>query len=115
MKIFLRLILNAIALLLVSNFVPGVHIDSTFSAFIAAIILGIVNIVIRPILLLLTLPINLITLGIFTFVINALMLELVAAIVKGFTISGFTAAFSGAILLWLLSMVIDRLLITKDV
>jgi putative membrane protein len=114
MKFILRLLLNALALLVVARFVPGITLDSTFSAIIAALLLGVVNAVVRPVLLLLTLPINLLTLGVFTFVINSLMLELVAAIVKGFTVANFSAALIGSVVLWLLSMLIDQLLRPRE-
>ncbi|MEI6477571.1 MAG: phage holin family protein [bacterium] len=101
--LLLSWLINALALILVSNFVPGFEVNGIFAALVAAFILGLVNAVIRPILILLTLPINLLTLGLFTLVINALMLELVASIVKGFTIETFWAALWGAIVLALIS------------
>ena len=114
MKFILRLLLNALALLVVAQLVPGILLDSSLSAVIAALLLGVVNAFIRPVLLLLTLPINLLTLGVFTFVINALMLELVAAIVKGFTVASFGSALAAAVVLWLLSMLIDRLFRSQE-
>lgn len=108
--IILRLIVNALALLVVSQLVPGFDAGGFYSALIAALVLGIVNVLIRPVLLLLTLPINLLSLGIFTFVINALMLLLVESIVKGFVINGFWPALEGAVLLWLISLITDRFL-----
>ena len=110
MELFLRLILNAFALVLVSRFVPGFEVATFYAAVIAALILGLVNVLIRPVLLLLTLPINILTLGIFTFVVNALMLLLVSSIVKGFSVHGFWPAFEGAVLLWLISLVLDHFL-----
>ena len=107
--LLLAWIINALSLFLVTLILPGFHIANFYVAMIAALILGLVNIVIRPIILLLTLPINLITLGIFTFVINALMLLLVSTIVKGFTIDNFTTAFWAAILLWLMSFLTNTL------
>ena len=101
--IILNWILNSLTLMLVANIVPGFTISSFFTALIASLILGLVNALIRPILLILTLPINFLTLGIFTFVINALMLLLVSSIVKGFNISSFSSAFFAAILLTLVS------------
>lgn len=105
----LRWLLNALALIAISYLVPGIHVDSIYAALIAALILGLVNIFIRPILLVLTLPINIITLGLFTFVINALMLLIVSSIVKGFTIAGFWPALIGAIVLWLISFATNAL------
>lgn len=105
-----RWIINAIALLLVSQFVPGFHVNTIYTALIAALLLGLVNAIIRPLLILLTLPITLLTLGAFTLIINALMLLLVASIVKGFTIDGFSPAFWGAIILWAISFLSNHLL-----
>lgn len=95
--------INTLALLLISRLIPGFLVTSLFSALVASLLLGLVNAVVRPIILLLTLPINLITLGLFTFVVNALMLLLVSNVVKGFTITSFAAAFVGALLLWAIS------------
>lgn len=108
--LIIRWLLNALALLIVSNVLPGFQVDGLWYALIAAAILGLVNILIRPLLLLLTLPINLVTLGLFTFVINALMLLLVANIVEGFSITGFGTAVWAAIILWLVSMLLDLLM-----
>lgn len=89
----------ALALLGIAYVVPGFRVSSLGVAIVAAAILGIINLIIRPILLVLALPINLLTLGLFTFVINALMLKLAAALVPGFTIVGFWPALLGAIVL----------------
>jgi len=104
----IRWILLALSLILVAWIVPGIAINGFFAALLAALVIGIVNILIRPIVVALTLPINLLTLGLFTFVINALLLMLVAAIVPGFTVAGFGAALIGSILLSILSVVINR-------
>jgi putative membrane protein len=96
---------NAITLLIVSQLVPGFHIASFGTALILAIILGLLNAIIRPIILLLTLPFNILTLGLFTFIVNALMLTLASAIVKGFSIDSFGTAVFAAILLWLISFI----------
>ena len=107
--LILRWFLNALALIIVSTIVPGFVVTSFWSALVAALFLGLVNVLIKPVLILLTLPINLLTLGIFTLVINALMIELVASIVKGFTVTGFGAAFIGALVLWVVSMGINQI------
>lgn len=103
----LRWVLNAFALWLVSEIVPGIHADGVFATFVAALVLGILNALVRPLFLLLTLPINLLTLGLFTFVINALMLELTGSIVRGFAVDGFGSALIGALLLSLVSFVLN--------
>jgi len=102
--ILFRWIINALALLLVANVVPGFHMNSFFSALIAALALGLVNALVRPLLFVLTLPVTIVTLGLFTFVINALMLWLVSSMVKGFDITGFVPALLGAMVLWIISL-----------
>ncbi len=113
MQLLLRWILNALALLLVTRVVPGVTVDGFYSALIVALVLGIVNALIRPILVFLTLPINLLSLGLFTFVINALLFWFVSTLVKGFQVSGFAAAFWGALVLWTVSWITNSSL-SKD-
>lgn len=100
--------LSALALLFVAWVVPGISFAGFMSAFWAALVMGIVNISIRPVLLLLTLPINLLTLGFLTFIINALLFWLVAKLVPGFTVANFSAAFLGALLLSIISLFIHR-------
>lgn len=101
--IVLRWLLSAITLFLVSLAIPGIHVASVWSALIAALVLGILNVLIKPILKLLTLPITILTLGLFSFVINGLMLWLTSTIVQGFAVASFSDAVLGAILLWLLN------------
>lgn len=103
MNILIRLLLNAAALLLVAYLVPGFHVDGFYAALIAALILGVVNAVIKPILVLLTLPVSILTLGLFTFVINAALIWFVSTIVKGFEVESFTAALIGGLALWVIS------------
>jgi putative membrane protein len=105
----LHLVLTAVALLVVANVVGGVEVGGFAAALIGALILGLVNAVVRPVMILLTLPLTIVTLGLFLFVVNALMLWLVAAVVPGFRISGFGAALLGSLLLTVLNMLIDRL------
>ncbi len=99
MNIILKLFVNTLVIMLVAYFLPGFLVPNLFTAFIVALVLGIINITLKPILLLVTLPINILTLGLFTFVINALMLMLVASIVKGFEISGFPTALLAALII----------------
>ena len=94
----------------VAYLVPGIAVASFYSALVAALILGLVNILIKPILIILTLPINILTLGLFTFVINAGLLLIVSSIVKGFEIANFSAALMAAIVLWLCSILTNTLL-----
>ncbi len=107
--LIIRWVLSALALLFVAWIVPGISFTGFLSAFYAAFVMGLVNIFIRPILLIFTLPINLLTLGLFTFIINALMFLLVAKLVPGFMVIGFVAALLGSILLSILRVFIIRL------
>ncbi|HEY1074334.1 MAG TPA: phage holin family protein [Patescibacteria group bacterium] len=102
-------IINALTLLLVANYLPGFHVSGFYAALITALVLGLVNAVIRPIVILFTLPINLLTLGLFTFVINGLMIWLVSTVVKGFEVDSFNTALWAALILWLISFVTNAL------
>jgi putative membrane protein len=108
-----RWIVNAAALLLVAYMYPGVHVTDFWSALIAAIILGLVNAVIRPLLVILTLPATILTLGLFIFVINALLFWFVAEIVRGFAVDGFMAALIGSILYSVITLVTSWLLFSR--
>lgn len=110
MKLMLVWLLNAVALLLVPMVVPGVHIDTLYSALVAVVILGLVNSVIRPLFILLTLPVTLLTLGLFLFVINALMFWFAGDILSGFRVDGFVAALFGSIVYSLASWLFSWLL-----
>lgn len=99
----IRWLVSAIALAITAWIIKGIEIHGIFSLLIATLVLGILNAIIRPILLILTLPINILSLGIFTFVINAIMLKITASVVEGFEIHGFWAAFVGAIFMSIIS------------
>lgn len=103
--ILLRWLINALALIIVANVLPGFEVSSLYAALIAAVVLGLLNAIIRPVLLVLTLPINILTLGLFTFIVNAFMIYLVATIVKGFDVATFGIAVWAAVILWLISLV----------
>jgi putative membrane protein len=103
----LRWILNAVALWLTSMVISGIHVSGPLSLLFAAMVLGMLNAVLRPALLLLTLPINLLTLGLFTLLINGFMLKLTGTLVPGFQVEGFWSAVLGAILLSLLSFLLS--------
>lgn len=109
MKFVVRLFLTALALLLVTYLLPGIYVESLLVALIAAFFLGIVNAIIKPILIVLTLPITILTLGLFIFVINAALFIFVAAFVDGFTVSGFWNALFGSILVSIMSGIAYRL------
>jgi putative membrane protein len=104
MYVIFRWVINAIALILIASLVPGFGVETFYNALIAALILGLVNALIRPLVLVLTLPVNIVTLGLFTFVVNALMIWLVSTIVKGFEVSGFVPDLLAALLLWVVSL-----------
>lgn len=98
MYLLLIWILNALALIAVANFVPGIHVDGFAAALIAAFFLGLVNTLIRPILLILTLPVTMVTLGLFIFVINGLLFWFTGSILKGFVVDSFWSGVLGAVL-----------------
>jgi putative membrane protein len=109
--ILLRWIINAGVLygIYYYRIVPGVRFDNFFSAMITVIVLGIINAIIKPILVLLTLPINILTLGLFTLVINGLLFWLASAFIKGFYVTGFWPAFEAALIFSLVSILLSWL------
>ena len=106
-KIVVRWLLLAAALLLVAHLYPGVQVANFTAAMIAALVLGLLNALLRPILVLLTLPVTVLTLGLFLFVINALMFYFAASLLSGFNVTGFVAALVGSLLYSLCGLVID--------
>lgn len=100
------------AIVLASYMLDGIHVSGVMSAFGAAAMLGILNAFFRPIALILTLPINVLTLGLFTFVINAVMLKMASGVIGGFDVNGFWPALFGALIIsvvsWLLNMFINE-------
>lgn len=114
MLFLLRIVLNAGVLLLISTVVEGIKLGGWWSAIVTVIVLGIVNALIRPLILILTLPVNILTLGLFTFVINALMFWFASSIVKGFEVVGFWPAFWGALLFSIASWLISSLVRSKN-
>jgi putative membrane protein len=105
-----RWIVSAIALYLTSEIVPGIRVASVASLLLAAAMIGVINAFVRPVILLLTLPLTVVTLGLFVFVVNALMLWLASAFVPGFEVRGFGAAFLGWLLLSFFTFVINVLI-----
>lgn len=112
--LLIRWLLNALALILTDKLIAGISVEGFGAALIAALVLGIVNAVIRPVVVLLTVPINFITLGLFTLVINGLMLLLVARVVEGFRVDGFFPAVIGAVVLSLISAVLNMIIKERD-
>ena len=107
MKLILKWLLSAVALLCVAYIYPGVVVGSFGAAMMAALVIGLFNMVLRPVLVLLTLPVTLITLGLFLFVINALMFWAASGVLEGFHVQGFGAALLGSLIYSALGMVID--------
>ena len=103
MAILLRWVINALALLALTQLLEGFSVSGFYIALIAALVLGLINAVIRPVLLFFTLPINILTLGLFTFVVNAALLWFVSTFIQGFTITDFWTALGAAIFLWVVS------------
>jgi len=110
MKLIVKWLLSACALLLVAYFYSGVVVSSFGSALIAAFVIGLFNTVLRPILVVLTLPVTVITLGLYLFVINALMFWSASGVLDGFSVNGFGAALIGSVIYSLLSLVIQSAL-----
>jgi putative membrane protein len=106
MRILLNWLLNAVSLMIVAHFIHGFEIASLKTALIAALVIGLVNATIGLFLKIITFPLTLITVGIFWFVINALMLMLAATVVPGFTVRGFAPAFFGAIVLSIVNLIL---------
>lgn len=111
LRILLVWLINALALLTVAYLMPSIHLDSIGTALVAAVVLGLVNAVIRPILILLTLPATLLSLGLFIFVINGLLFWLVGSYLKGFTVEGFWSGFFGAIIYSIVSWALSSVLL----
>ena len=113
MRFLLRLLLNGVAVLFAAWLIPGVHVDNTATGIIAGIALGLVNAIVRPLLILMTLPLTLVTLGLFIFVVNAICLALAAWLVPGFSIAGFGTAFIGALVISIVSWALNSILVDK--
>ncbi|MCF8145870.1 MAG: phage holin family protein [Deltaproteobacteria bacterium] len=107
MGLLIRWLILTAAITVASYLISGIQVSGFFSAFFAAAILGVLNVFFRPVLLILTLPINILTLGLFTFVINALLLKMASGVISGFVVQGFWSAVWGALIIslvnWLLS------------
>ncbi len=109
MGFFVRVLVNILAIILAASLVPGIRLDGVLSAVAAGLLLGLVNAVVRPVLLILTLPITLLTLGLFLLVLNGLCLWLVASVVKGFHVAGFWSALLGALVVSVMSWIVTVL------
>ncbi len=115
MRLLLNWILSAVAVWVVAQVVPGVHVNGAAAALIAALVIGFINATLGFVLKILTFPLTMLTLGLFWFVINALMLELASWFVPGFQVRGFFAAFIGAIVLSLVNLLLKAIVMpAKD-
>jgi len=113
MRFLARLVLNGLAIIIAAWLLPGLHITSPLSALLAGVLLGFVNAIVRPVLFFLTLPLTLLTLGLFIFVLNAICLALTALLVPGFSIDGFFSAVFGALLVSVVSWILNGLLVGR--
>ena len=113
MRLLVVWLINAVAMFLLPYLMHSIRINSFSTALIAALLLGLINTLIRPLLVILTLPVTVLTLGLFIFVINALLFWLVADLVSGFHVGGFWSAMGGAILYSLISWALSALLLSK--
>ncbi|HCP15728.1 MAG TPA: hypothetical protein DIT32_08280 [Peptococcaceae bacterium] len=109
MRMFLSWLINSVSLLILAYILKGFYVESFAAALVAALVLGVINTFIRPFFLLLTLPINILTLGLFTFVVNAIMLKIMSAVVSGIEIDGWGTAVLAAILLSVISGLLNSL------
>lgn len=109
MNLIIRLVVNAVALLIVAYTLPGVHVDTIWHALLVALILGLVNAILRPILFLLTLPLQILTLGLFTLIINGFLFWWVAQWHIGLTVDGYWWAFLAAVVLSIVSFFLSLL------
>lgn len=108
MRIITKVLLTAFVLLLIAKYVPGITVDGVYTAIMAAIVLGLLNVFIRPLLLVLTFPITIITLGLFTFVINAALFQFASSFVEGFSVATFYHALLGSLIVTLASTITER-------
>lgn len=110
MKLVINWLINAAALYVTASIVPGIMVSGAVALLLAALVIGLVNALIRPILLILTLPITVITLGLFYFVLNGLLLWLAAALTPGFQLTGFWAAVIGALVMSVVATILHLLI-----
>ena len=113
MRFLARLVLNGLAIIIAAWLLPGIHIASSLSALLAGVILGFVNAIVRPVLFFLTLPLTLLTLGLFIFVLNAICFALTAWLVPGFSVDGFFSALVGALLVSVVSWILNGLVVGR--
>jgi putative membrane protein len=111
MRLLLAWLINAFALVAVAYLMPGISVASFTTALVAALVLGLINAIVRPVLVLLTLPVTIITLGLFIFVLNGLLFWFVGSFIQGFVVDGFWSGVFGAIVFSLISWLLSALLL----
>lgn len=110
MKLLLKWLIMAVSIVIAAYFIPGVRVGSFLSAVWVALFLGVVNVLVRPVLIFITLPINVLTLGLFTFVINAALILLASSVIKGFEVSGFWWAVLYSIVLSIVNYLLNLII-----
>src|SRR3989344_8687552 len=108
-KMIIKLLVTALSILAVAYFIPGIVVENFYTALVVAVVLGLLNLFVRPILIILTLPITMLTLGLFTFIINGFLLWFIGTVVKGFAASCFLLAVLGALIISAFSWLAERL------
>ncbi len=114
MSIILKWLISTVAVILASYLLPGVALAGFWAALWVALFLGLINVIIKPILVILTLPINILTLGLFTFVINALLILLASSVIQGFSVSGFWIAMLFSIILSIFTYLLNMVFSGKE-
>jgi putative membrane protein len=114
MGLLLKWLIMAASIIIAAYFIPGVRVGSFFSALWVALFLGVVNILVRPVLILITLPINILTLGLFTFVINAVLILLASSVIKGFEVAGFWWALLYSVVLSAVNYIINLIVQPRE-
>lgn len=110
MNLVIRWLINALALVGIAYYLPGIGVSGFYAALITALVLGLLNAIIKPVIVFFTLPINILTLGLFTLVINTFLFWLAGTMVKGFVVVGFWPAFYGAVVMTLVNWLLNSLL-----
>lgn len=110
MSLIYRVLVTALALLLVARFIPGIVVESVYVAIIAAVILGLLNLLVKPILIVFTLPVTILTLGLFIFIINASLFWFAASFIEGFSVDGFLVAILGSFCVSIISAIGNKFL-----
>ena len=109
-KALVHVVVVAVALLIIANVVPGIAVAGLYTALIVSLVWGLFGLTLRPLLTLLTLPINLLTLGLFSFIVNALLFWFISSFIEGFTVAGFVPALIGSVILAVVSWVLHKVL-----